>query len=162
MYPSKFWWKLLFLCKCTSITHFVPLPHLFLTLFVPFPIAARENKFLPSRSKVPLLLPAPDREGCISGLVRQKNRTCTMGAKKECLISHVRHPRLRLGWQFTCNLGHSLLLLPRGVIYYFATPWPKVPHFLAAPKWECGIFGPGMAKNSIRSMGVKLASPQLV
>ena len=45
---------------------------------------------------------------------------------------------------------------------FFATPWPKVPHSLPAPKWECGIFGPGMAKNSIRSMGVKLASPQLV
>ena len=32
-----------------------------------------------------------------------------MGENKECLRSHVCHPRLRLG----------LLLFPRGVIYYF-------------------------------------------
>ena len=38
---------------------------------------------------------------------------------KECLRSHVCHPRLRLGGQFTCDLGHSLLLLPRCVIYYY-------------------------------------------
>ena len=44
-----------------------------------------------------------------------------MGANKECLRSHVCHPRLRLGGQFTCDLGHSLLLLPRCVIYYFYT-----------------------------------------
>ena len=33
---------------------------------------------------------------------------------------------------------------------------------LPAQKRECVIFGPGMVKNSIRSMGVKLASPDLV
>ena len=44
----------------------------------------------------------------------------------------------------------------------FATPWPEVPHSLPAPKRECGVFGPGMAKNSIRTTGIKLASRQLV
>ena len=67
--------------------------------------------FLPSGPKVPLSLPAPDRECCIFGLTRQKNRILTMRASKECLRSHV--------WQFTCDLGHSLLLLPRCVIYYW-------------------------------------------
>ena len=66
--------------------------------------------FLPSGPKVPLLFPALDREGCIFGRARQKNRIRTMGENKECLRSHVCH--------FTCDLGHSLLLLPRGVIYY--------------------------------------------
>ena len=33
-----------------------------------------KNIFLPSRLKVPLLLLALDRESCICGLVRQKNR----------------------------------------------------------------------------------------
>ena len=47
-------------------------------------------------------------------------------------------------------------------IQFFATPWPKVPHSLPAPKRECGVFSPGMAKNSIRTTGIKLASPQLV
>ena len=66
--------------------------------------------FLPSGPKVPLLLPAPDREGCIFGLARQKNRIRTMGENKECLRSHVCH--LHAIWDI-------LLLLPRGVIYYF-------------------------------------------
>ena len=37
-----------------------------------------------------------------------------------------------------------------------------MPLSLPAQKRECGIFGPGIVKNSIRSMGVKLASSQLV
>ena len=45
--------------------------------------------FLSSGSKVPLLLLVPDREGCIFGLTRQKNRIRTMGENKECLKSHV-------------------------------------------------------------------------
>ena len=53
--------------------------------------------FLLSGPKVPLSLPAPDRECCIFGLTRQKNRILTMGANKECLRSHVCYPRLRLG-----------------------------------------------------------------
>ena len=65
--------------------------------------------FLPSGLKVPLSFPAPDRECCIFGLARQKNRTRTMEAHIECLRSHV--------CQFTCDLEHSLLLLPRCVIY---------------------------------------------
>ena len=69
--------------------------------------------FLPSGPKVPLSLPAPDRECCtIFVLARQKNPIRTMGANKGCLRSHVCH-------QFTYDLGHSLLLLPRCVIYYF-------------------------------------------
>ena len=44
----------------------------------------------------------------------------------------------------------------------FDKPWPKAPHSLPAPKRECGVFCPGMAKNSIRTTGIKLASPQLV
>ena len=44
----------------------------------------------------------------------------------------------------------------------FATPWTKMPHSLPALKRECGVFGPGMAKNSIYTTGIKLASPQLV
>ena len=79
----------------------------------PFPPGAKTEMchFLPSGLKVPLSLPAPDRECCIFGLTRQKNRILTMGANKECLRSHV--------CQFTCDLGHSLLLLPRCVIYYY-------------------------------------------
>ena len=38
----------------------------------------------------------------------------------------------------------------------------KVPLSLPAQKRECGIFGPGMGKNSIRTTGVKLASSHLV
>ena len=68
--------------------------------------------------KVLLLLPAAYRKGCIFGLDGQKNRIRTTEENKECLRSHVCHPHLRLGWQFTCDLGYSLLLLPRGVIYY--------------------------------------------
>ena len=44
----------------------------------------------------------------------------------------------------------------------FTIPGPKVSHSLPAQKRECGIFGPGMVKNSIPSTGVKLASPCLV
>ena len=33
------------------------------------------------------------------------------------------YPRLRLGLQFTCNLGHSLFLRPRMKIYYFLIFW---------------------------------------
>ena len=39
---------------------------------------------------------------------------------------------------------------------------PKVPHSRSAPKRKYGIFGLDVRKNSIRSTGVKLASPQLV
>ena len=56
-----------------------------------------KSYFLPSGPKVPLSVPAPDRECCIFGLARQKNRIRTMGANKECLRSHVYHPHLRLG-----------------------------------------------------------------
>ena len=59
----------------------------------------RKKSFLSSGPKVPFSLPAPDRECCIFSLTRQKNRILSMGANKEC---------------------HSLLLLPRCVIYYFA------------------------------------------
>ena len=44
----------------------------------------------------------------------------------------------------------------------FTIPWPKVPLSLPAQKSECGIFGPGVVKNSIRSTRVKLASPHLL
>ena len=37
-----------------------------------------------------------------------------------------------------------------------------MPLSLPAQKRECGIFGLDMTKNSIRSMVVKLASPQLL
>ena len=36
---------------------------------------------------------------------------------------------------------------------------PKVPHSRPAPKRKYGIFGLDVKKNSIRSTGVKLASP---
>ena len=39
---------------------------------------------------------------------------------------------------------------------------PKVPHSRPAPKRKYGIFSLNVRKNSIRSTGVKLASPQLV
>ena len=45
---------------------------------------------------------------------------------------------------------------------FFVIPGPKTPHSLPAPKRKCGVFGPGMTKNSIRTTGIKLASPQLV
>ena len=79
-----------------------------------------KSNFLPSGPNVPFSLPATDRECSIFGLTRQKNRILTMGANKESLRSHVCHPRLRLGWQFTCDLGYSLFLLPRCVIYYYS------------------------------------------
>ena len=37
----------------------------------------------------------------------------------------------------------------------FTIPCPNVPLSPPAQKRECGIFGPGMVKNSIRSTGVK-------
>ena len=81
---------------------------------------------MPSGPKVPLLLPAADRKGCIFGLARQKNRIGTTGANKECLRSHVCHSRLRLGWQlhviwdilYFCSLGAQ--------IYYFSTKQMKI------------------------------------
>ena len=39
---------------------------------------------------------------------------------------------------------------------------PKLPHSRPAQKRECVIFCLGVRKNSIRSTGVKLASPHLV
>ena len=39
---------------------------------------------------------------------------------------------------------------------------PKVSHSRPAPKRKYGIFGLDVRKNSIRSTGVKLVSPQLV
>ena len=39
---------------------------------------------------------------------------------------------------------------------------PKVPHSRLAPKRKYDIFGLDVRKNSIRSTGVKLVSPQLV
>ena len=45
---------------------------------------------------------------------------------------------------------------------FFTIPWPKVPLSLPTQKRECGIFGPGIVKNSICSTEVKLASPHLV
>ena len=53
--------------------------------------------FLPSGPRVPLSLPAPDRECCIFGLTRQKNGILTMGANKEYLRSYVCHPSRRRG-----------------------------------------------------------------
>ena len=44
---------------------------------------------MPSGLKVPLLLPVPDREGCIFGLASQKNHIRTTAVNKECLRSHV-------------------------------------------------------------------------
>ena len=49
-----------------------------------------------------------------------------------------------------------------GETIFFTIPWPKLPISLSAQNRECGIFGPGMVKNSIRSTGVKLASLHLV
>ena len=46
--------------------------------------------------------------------------------------------------------------------FSFTIPWPKVPLSLLAQKRECGIFDPGMVKNSICTMEVKLASPHIV
>ena len=42
---------------------------------------------------------------------------------------------------------------------FFTVPWSKVQLSLPAQKCKCGIFGPGMMKNRIRTTGVKLASP---
>ena len=43
------------------------------------------NILVPSGSKVPLLPPSPDREGCIFGLARQKNSIRTTGKIKNAL-----------------------------------------------------------------------------
>ena len=65
------------------------------------------NIILLSGTKVPLSLPALDRECCIFGLARQK-------------IVYARWEQIKnaSNRMLTCNLGHSLLLLPRCVIYY--------------------------------------------
>ena len=47
-------------------------------------------------------------------------------------------------------------------IMIFPHTGPKVPHSRPAPKRKYGIFGLDVRKNSIRSTGVKLDSPQLV
>ena len=47
-------------------------------------------------------------------------------------------------------------------ICLFPHTGPKVPHSRPAPKRKYVIFGLDVRKNSIRSTGVKLASPQLV
>ena len=44
---------------------------------------------------------------------------------------------------------HSVISNLINLNLIFATPCLKVPHSLPASKRECGVFGPGMAKNSI-------------
>ena len=44
----------------------------------------------------------------------------------------------------------------------FAIPGLKTPHSRFGARRECVTFGQGVAKNSIRTTGIKLASPQLV
>ena len=39
---------------------------------------------------------------------------------------------------------------------------PQVPHSRSVQKRECGIFGIGVRKNSIRSTGLKLVSPHVM
>ena len=63
-----------------------------------------------------------------------------------------------VGCFLPAGLQHALYA-PCGENYFFATPWPKVTHSIPAPKRECGFFGPGMVKNSIRTTGIKLVSP---
>ena len=65
---------------------------------------------------------------------------------------------LRLVWagQFSGQFSS------RGAYTIFPHTGPKVPHSRPAPKRKYGIFGLGVRKNSIRSTGVKLASPHLV
>ena len=65
-------------------------------------------------------------------------------------------------------MDNQLFLEPCGQFYsrdsytIFPHTGPKVPHSRPAPKRKYGIFGLDVGKNSIRSTGVKLASPQLV
>ena len=63
--------------------------------------------FLLSGPKVPLSLLAPDRECCVFGLARQKNRIRTMGTNKEYLRSHVCRNLTQFFSQFTCDLRDS-------------------------------------------------------
>ena len=50
------------------------------------------------------------------------------------------------------------LVTPMLRILFFNIPGPKIPHSRFWAGSESGTFGQGMAKNSIRSTGVKLAS----
>ena len=103
--------------------------------------------FLPSGPKVLLSLPAHDRECCIFGLTRQKNRILTMGANKECPRSHVNcHPSRRRG-----------VWLPRCVIYYFCPP-RKAPTSrpLRETKWP--LSGAVEQKNSTTTLASKKES----
>ena len=45
-------------------------------------------------------------------------------------------------------------------ILFHTIPWPKVPLSLPGPKRECGNFGPGMMKNRIRNMEIKMTTPE--
>ena len=56
----------------------------------------------------------------------------------------------------------SIIYICWYLIYVFPHTGPKVPHSRPAPKRKYVIFGLDVRKNSIRSTGVKLASPQLV
>ena len=59
-----------------------------------------------------------------------------------------------------CNIHYSFsfiffLLLLKGNLF-FTIPWPKLSLSLPVQKRACGIFGPSIVKNSLRSTGVKL------
>ena len=63
--------------------------------------------FLPGEPKVPHLHPAPDRKGCIFGLVRQKNSIRTTEENKECLRSVCLSPEPKAS--FTLNAIWDIL-----------------------------------------------------
>ena len=76
-------------------------------------------------------------------------------APREQIKNYLFSPRLRLEWQFTCDLGHSLLLLPRCVIYYFTIPGPKMPKFEFLSRKRKWYFRVGYcAKNIIESISI--------
>ena len=77
----------------------------------------QHNNFFHTLAKVPLLLPAPKRECGIFSPSHKKSYK-QHGDKEGHPRTHVYHPRLRLGCQFTRALDWPTLYLPCCVIYY--------------------------------------------
>ena len=95
------------------------------------------KNFLHTARKVCTVRPAGVKQPTHFTLLVEKISICTTGVSKESLRSHICHPRLRLGRQLSiCDLRHSLLLLPRCIIYYFTI---KIQSFLLYPFCQCRV-----------------------
>ena len=72
--------------------------------------------------KVRTVRPAGEKQPTHFTLLVEKISICTTGVSKESFRSHIFHPRLlHARVTIICDLRHSLLLLPRCIIYYSST-----------------------------------------